>query len=135
MRIFTTLFSFLLVASLVTAQKTISGKVTDSSNEALIGVNILEVGTSNGTVSDLEGNYRVNVSSDEAILEFTYAGYEAQRKETKGLSTIDLVLEEGLELEEIVVTALGISREKKGLTFAVDEVSSDELTTVKDANV
>lgn len=73
MRIFITLLSLLLVTATVTAQKTVSGEVADSEGIPLIGVNILEKGTSNGTISDLDGRFQLKVS-DGANLVFSYTG-------------------------------------------------------------
>ena len=97
---------------MVVAQRTVSGKVTDANGESLIGVNILEAGTSNGTVTDFDGNYSIDVS-DGATLTFSYTGYAEQSVVVGARSVIDLTLAEGVALDEVVVTALGISREKK----------------------
>ncbi len=134
MRFFITLLSLLLMTTALSAQKTVSGTITDSDGEGLIGVNILESGTSNGTITDFDGNYSLKVT-DGATLEFSYTGYASQSVTVGDAATYDLVLAEGVALDEVVITALGISREKKGLTYAVDEVNAAELTTVKDANV
>ncbi len=123
----------LFVGSSLWAQQTVTGKVIDDDGQALIGANIIESGTANGTTTDLDGNYSIRVAND-ASLEFSLVGYKDQVIAVTG-STLNVTLSEGVELGEIVVTALGISREKKGLTYAVDEVSGDEVNTVKDANV
>lgn len=128
-----TLLLLVLTAFSLSAQKTIKGTVSSSEGESLIGVSIVEKGTSNGTVSDFDGNFEFNVS-EGAILEFSYTGYAATSVTVDGRDQYDIVLREGVNLDEVVITALGISREKKSLTYASQEVSGDELTEVKDIN-
>ena len=129
-----TLLLSCLVASLTFAQRTVSGKVTSGSGDPLIGVNVVETGTSTGTITDIDGSYQLRVSSDNASLEFSYTGYQNLTVAVGGRSTVDVVMQEGVELEEVVVTALGISREKKALTYSAQTVGGDEINTVKDAN-
>ena len=120
--------------SMVLAQRTVSGKVIDTDGEPLIGVNILEAGTSNGTVTDFDGNYSLSVS-DGAILSFSYTGYVEQSVVVGARSVIDLTLEEGVALDEVVVTALGISREKKALSYSAQNVGTEELSQARELNV
>jgi hypothetical protein len=104
---------------------TISGTVTDSSDGmSLPGVNVLEKGTMNGAVTDFDGNYTINVSNDNAVLQFSFVGYSEQEVSVSGQTAINISLEQSSEgLDEVVITALGISREKKSLGYAVTEVS------------
>lgn len=129
-----TLCSLVLLAWTATAQQTVRGVVSSPGGEPLIGVNVLEVGVANGTVTDLDGSYEIKVGAN-ATLEFTYVGYVSSREVVAGRATINVSLQEGVALDEVVVTALGITREKKALTYASQEVSGAELTRVKDANV
>ena len=89
------------------AQTTVTGTVTSSEGEALIGVNIQEVGTTNGAVTDLDGKYSISVA-DGASLQFSYTGYDPQTIEVAGQTTINVTMQEGVALTEVVVTALGI---------------------------
>lgn len=116
------------------AQKTVSGKVTSPGGEALIGVNVLEAGTSSGTITDIDGSYQLRVSSDNASLLFSYTGFQDQTVAVSGRSTVDVVMQEGVDLSEVVVTALGISREKKALSYSAQTVDGDQINTVRDAN-
>jgi hypothetical protein len=101
-------FLFLLLGSMTAlAQKRVSGNVTGSDGFPLIGVAILEAGTDNGTSSDIEGNYTLDIS-DGATLNFSYTGFASQSIVVGGQSILDVVLQEGLALDEVVVTALGI---------------------------
>ena len=117
----------------VFAQVSVRGTVTSSDGEPIIGANVIELGSNNGTATDLVGNYQLKVGPN-AILEFTYTGYVSQ-KFTVGVQTIiNVTLEEGVSLSEMVVTALGISREKKSLTYASQTIQGGQLTQVRDAN-
>jgi TonB-linked SusC/RagA family outer membrane protein len=133
-KLFFTLSLLALFAFTGFAQKTVSGTVTDGSGEAMIGVNILEVGTSNGTITDLDGNFSIEVS-DDATLEFSMVGYTPQQIEVGSQTVIDLVLEEGVALSEVVVTSLGISKEKKALGYAVTEIGGEDFTEARELNV
>lgn len=115
--------------------KKVTGKVVDLKGEALIGVSIMEKGTPNGTVTDVNGNFSLNVSSTDAILAFSYIGYKTQEVNVKGRASLSITLEEESKiLSEVVVTALGIKREQKALSYNVQEVKGDQLTVVKDVN-
>jgi TonB-linked SusC/RagA family outer membrane protein len=117
----------------VLAQTSIRGTVTSADGEPIIGANVIEVGTTNGTVTDLDGNYMLKVGAN-AVLEFTYTGYISQRLTVGAQTAINVTLLEGVALDEIVVTALGISREKKSLTYAAQTIQGGQLTQVRDAN-
>ncbi len=113
----------------------VTGKVVDARGEALIGVSIMEKGTTNGGVTDMDGHFVLNVSSADATLVFSYIGYKTQEVPVKGKTSFNITLEEESEvLSEVVVTALGIKREQKALSYNVQEVKGDQLTIVKDAN-
>lgn len=114
--------------------QTITGTVADDDGETLIGVNILEKGTSNGTITDIDGKYSITVGSPDATLIFSYTGFTAQEVATAGRSTVDINLLQGLAFDEVVVTALGIEREKSSLTFAQQTVDGAELLKARDIN-
>jgi ferric enterobactin receptor len=128
-----TLFLLLLVTFSLSAQKTIRGTITSTDGETLIGVAVQEKGTSNGVLSDIDGTYQLTVAN-EATVTFSYTGFAPYKITVGDAETYDVTLKEGVDLDEVVITALGISREKKSLTYASQEVSGDELTTVKDVN-
>ena len=116
---------------------TVSGTVTDSSDKmSLPGVNVVEKGTTNGAITDFDGNYTIKVSDENAVLQFSFLGYMDIEVAVNGQDLIDVALEESSEnLDEVVITALGISREKKSLGYAVSEVSGDNVNTIKDNNL
>lgn len=111
--------------------KIITGKITDEKGEPIIGANIIEIGTTNGTVTDIDGKYNLKVKTD-AIIRISYVGYAEQEISTKGKTVINVSLKENAKnLEEVVVTALGIKREEKSLGYAVQNISGNALQTVK----
>ncbi|NMA75448.1 MAG: SusC/RagA family TonB-linked outer membrane protein [Bacteroidales bacterium] len=115
--------------------KRITGKIVDKDGETLIGINILIKGTTRGTTSDLDGNFSIEVSPDD-ILVFTYIGYNTEEIKVGNKDTIHLVMTEGgILLDDVVVTALGIKRETKTLTYNVQELTSEDLTIAKDINI
>lgn len=117
-------------------QQQITGRIIDATGEALIGVSIVEKGTTNGTITDWDGNYTLSVPTG-AVLQFSYIGYQTVEMPVEaGKNVIDLTMKEDSEmLDEVVVTALGIKREKKMLGYAVQELKSDELNKTGDPSV
>lgn len=115
------------------AKVTTTGQVVDAKGEPLIGVSILEVGTTNGTITDIDGNFTLSVN-EGATLEISYIGYKTQTLPVRA-KLGQIVMKEDTEvLDEVVVTALGIKRSQKALSYNVQEVKGDALTAVKDAN-
>lgn len=114
--------------------KQITGRVVDENNEPLIGVNIRVEGTDDGTVTDLDGKYVIKASIG-SILSFTYIGYISSYVKIADKNVYNIQMSANVEaLNEVVVTALGIKREQKALSYNVQQVKSDQLTNVKDAN-
>jgi len=124
---------FALLSSAI-AQQTVTGTVIDEDGIGIPGVSIIQNGTSNGTITNLDGGYTLQVPS-EATIVFSFVGMQAVKETVNGRSTIDVTMEDSqIGLEEVVVTALGISKEKKSLGYAVTEIGSDEISLVKDHN-
>lgn len=124
---------FALISSAY-AQETVTGVVTGTDGIGIPGVTVMEKGTVNGTITDLDGNYSIRVSSDAAIV-FSFVGMQSVDETVDGRSTIDVTMTESqIGLEEVVVTALGISKEKKALGYSVTEVGGDDISVVKDHN-
>ena len=112
----------------------VSGTVKDTKGEPLIGVSVLVKGTTNGTVTDLDGKFTLKVSAGD-ILEFSYIGYASQSVTVTNANSLNITLSEDTQaLDEVVVTALGIKREAKALTYNVQEIKAAGITKVKDAN-
>ncbi|NJO87815.1 MAG: TonB-dependent receptor plug domain-containing protein, partial [Chloroflexia bacterium] len=115
----------------------VTGTVKDSmDNQPLPGVNILVEGTTDGTITDLNGEFSIAVSDANATLIFSYIGYTSQRIPLNGRTALLVTLvEETKGLEEVVVTALGIKREEKALGYSVQKVEGNTLSTVKGIDV
>lgn len=110
-------------------ERTITGKVTDKDGMGLIGVNILQKGTANGTVTDIDGNYSMQLKEGNDILVYSYTGYEATEEKVGSRSQVDVVMNLGTTLDEIVV--VGYGRQKKSdLTGSVATVSAEDITKV-----
>lgn len=130
------LFSILLFSSgILLGQRTVTGKVTDQNGEALIGANILVVGTTAGTVTETDGTYSLEVPPGGTRLVFSYTGFETVDVTLGASNVVDVVMLEGVTLETAVVTALGITRDERSLGYSVDEVDGADLTNVRDANL
>ncbi len=130
MRKLTVLLVLLLITGLqaVFAQRTVTGRVTATNDSPLPGVTVVVKGTTIGISTDPDGKYSLSVPNDQAILQFSFIGYKPKEVTVGSQSVINVVLEESTEeLEEVVVTALGISRESKSLGYAVATVNSDVL--------
>ncbi|WP_287676733.1 TonB-dependent receptor [Bacteroides sp.] len=105
---------------------TVKGKVTDSNGETIIGANVLEKGTTNGIITDMDGNFTLKVSSG-AVLEISYIGYVTQTVKVTSQTTLNIVLNEDTEtLDEVVVVGYGTMK-KSDLTGAVSSVKSESL--------
>ena len=117
-------------------ERTVSGTViSDEGSEPLPGVNVLVKGTTIGTVTNIDGQYRLQVPDDAETLLFSFIGYRELEVALDGQSTIDVAMgEEVAQLTEVVVTAMGIEREQRELGYAVSTVDGEELTKVRSDN-
>jgi len=121
------LFGLLLTVQMYAQNRTISGTVKDVKGEALIGVNVTGKGTTIGTVTDIDGKYTLELPKEVSALVFSYVGYTTLEKAVTA-KTIDAVLnEEGKVLEDVVVTAVAVKREKRSTSFATTTVKADDL--------
>ena len=114
----------------------VSGKIVDNKGEAIIGANVLVKGTSSGVVSDIEGNFSIKAPNEQSVLIFSYVGYVNQEIQIGTRRNYTITLQESsLEIDELVVTALGMKRSEKALGYATQKVSGGEFEKVKGANV
>lgn len=119
----------------VVAAAVITGKVVDENGAGMPGVNVKIKGTSNGTTTDANGSFSIN-APDDAVLVFSFLGYESQEVAVAGKTTISVRLATASKgLNEVVVTALGISKEQKKLGYAVSTVNGEQLNKAKETNV
>lgn len=128
------LIACVFVATTMMAQMKVSGVITGEDGIPLIGVNVFEVGTSNGTITDFDGKYELTVQ-EAAKLQFSFTGYESVTMAVEGRTEISFVMNEGVALDEVVVTALGIERDKKALAYSVTEVSAENFAKAREINV
>jgi TonB-linked SusC/RagA family outer membrane protein len=125
-----------MVFSITTiAQVRVTGSVTSVDDDPISGATVLEKGTQNGVVTDFNGDYSIYVSPN-ATLVFSFVGMAVQEIAVDNRTSIDVEMQSiDIGLDEVVVTALGVTREKKALGYSVTEVSGDDIAAVKETNV
>jgi hypothetical protein len=132
------LFLFLLTAACTQlwAQRTVSGKVTSAEDgSSLPGVNVVVVGSQQGSITDIDGNYSLQVP-EGASLNFSYIGYVDFTVAVGAQSVIDVVMETDVtQLTEVVVTALGVERSAQALNYSVTKVEGKGLTEAREINL
>lgn len=117
------------------SRQSVTGVVKDPAGETIIGASVLEKGTTNGTITDFDGNFSLNVSSDKAVLVISYVGYKTQEISIAGKNSLIVTLPEDTEtLEEVVVVGYG-AQKKESVVGAISQVSSKELLSSPAANV
>ena len=113
----------------------VKGTVKDTKGEPLIGVNVKVKGTTTGAITDFDGNFQIQAKKG-AVLEISYIGYASQEVKVADNKSLSIVMTEDTKvLNEVVVTALGIKRETKSLTYNVQQIGGDEVAKAKDMNV
>ena len=116
-------------------ERTITGQVVDAKGEPLIGVSILVKGTTDGAITDLDGNYKIMTKSNNPVIVYSYIGYKTQEIPLKGQTAINITMMDDTQvIDEVVVTALGIKRSEKALSYNVTQVDAESALAVKDAN-
>jgi len=124
-----------LLPSFVMAQQAIRGKVTDNKGQPLPGVSILEKGTTNGTSTDFDGNYKLTPKKKSAILVYTYLGFATQEIDVSGKTEINIMLMEAAsQLEEVVIVGYGTVN-KKDLTGSITSVTVNETVAQQNSTV
>ena len=114
---------------------TVKGNVTDPQGEPIIGANIVQQGTTNGIITDIDGNFTLEVPAD-AQLVISYIGYKKVIVPVNGQTSLNIKMEDdALKLENVVVTAMGIKKKEASLTYSTQQLNGDELTRAKDANM
>lgn len=134
-RIFLVFSLLCFTVGIVLAQRVVSGMLTDPTGSPLIGASIMAKGTNVGTVSDVDGKYSINVPANASTLVFSYVGYTTQEVTLGVSNVIDVVLKEGKVLDDVVVTALGVKRNKNELPYSAQKVMGEDVSRVRDANL
>ncbi|MEN8226813.1 MAG: SusC/RagA family TonB-linked outer membrane protein [Bacteroidota bacterium] len=125
----------LIMPTSLARQTNVTGVVTDESGMILIGVTVVEKGTTNGVITDLNGRYRITVAPD-AVLVFSSIGMETMEETVNGRTAIDITMTASFfALDEVVVTSLGIKKEKRKVGYSVQSVTTEELSVAREANV
>ncbi|MCB0836788.1 MAG: SusC/RagA family TonB-linked outer membrane protein [Bacteroidetes bacterium] len=124
---------FLLTQKL---EKTVSGNVTTSTGEPVIGATVIGAGSTAGVLTDQKGDFSITVPDNVTTLIISYVGYATQRVNIDGQTMLNIVLtEEDINLDEVVISALGISRDKRALGYSVTELGGDAVSKVKESNL
>ncbi len=118
--------ALMLVALSAMAQKTVTGVVSDDSGIPLPGASVVEQGTSNGVSTDFDGNYSIDVA-EGAVLEISFIGYKTLESTVGSSDAISVSLEADNELDEIVLTALGLEKKKDDDLSSTTKVEIDQL--------
>ena len=135
-KLFQILFLLVIFVNSALAQRTVTGVVSDDSGESLPGVTVMIAGTSTGTVTNLTGDFSIEVPDENSILKFSFIGMEPKEVVVGNQTVMNITLSiSALQMDEVVITALGISRDKKSLGYSVGEVDGDDLTKVAQDNL
>jgi TonB-linked SusC/RagA family outer membrane protein len=126
-RLLTTLYLVLAVTGLALAQRTVVGTVAGDDGEALVGASVAVKGAAAGARTDVDGKYSVNVPAGSNVLVVTYTGYATQEITLGASNVVDVVLKANALIQEVVVTAIGIQRDKKSLGYSATDLRSDQL--------
>ena len=130
------LYSLCLTTASAGNDKNVKGKVTDSTGNGLPGVSIVLKNSTNGTITDVDGNFILPIDQEKATLVLSFIGYTTKEIAVKnGVLTNVILNEDVMALDEIVVTALGIKRDKKSLGYSTQEVKGDNMNVGNDANM
>ena len=128
------LLAFLATVTAIDAQRVVKGRITDKSGDPVIGANVVAKGTNLGTITDLDGNYSLSVPESVTTLVMSYTGFNSQDIVLGASNMVDVTMEEGVLLQETVVTALGIQRNARNITYSNQTVSADELNSSPNKN-
>ncbi len=134
-QLLTTLMLLLGVVSISLAQRTVVGTVSGDDGDVLIGASIRVKGTNSGALTDINGRYSVSVPAGATVLVYSYTGHKTQEITLGPSNTVDVVLEAGTKLEEVVVTATGLARNKSDVVYANQTVNSSDLNSVTNKSV
>lgn len=118
------------------SKRKITGKVLDEAQQPMIGVTVAVKGSTTRAVTDMDGNYQLQTSETAPVLQFSYLGYKTKEVKASGKDAITTTMDvDSKALDEVVVTALGIKRDKKMLGYSVQDIKSDALNTTGDPSV
>ena len=129
-------FMAMLFSATTWSQSSVTGTVTDkSSGEGMPGVAVVVDGKAQGVFTDLDGAFSIQADAAADQLVFSFIGYGTRRVAINGAASLNISLEGGVDLDEVVITALGVSREKKALGYSVQELGNDAFTNARTENI
>ena len=131
--ILTLVFAFVIQFSFA-QQKNVSGTVSDENGLPLLGATVVISGTTSGTTTDFDGNYKINANTGD-VLTFSYVGYQNQNITVGNSNNVNVTLQLDNTLDEVVVTAQGIKREKKALGYSVSTLKSSEVESRPEGDI
>jgi TonB-dependent receptor len=140
MKTFLTIVIILITTITFSQEKTVKGKITDEVKEILFGVSIIEKGTTNGTTSDMDGEYTIDLTKADAVLVFYYLGYKTVEKTTIGKNRVNVQMQVDLNsLEEIVITGIRAShlsevKAKRDASFVIEAITPEDIGNFSDTN-
>ncbi len=130
------LLLFLCISLIGVAQeRRVTGKVTNARGEAVPSASVVIKGTTTGTTTDEGGNFSISVPDNNTILLVSYAGYQSQEIRVGGSNMLSISLQEGEGMEEVIVTAFGVKKEKRALGYSAQEIKGDDLVNMRQPNV
>ena len=129
------LFLFVATISMTQAQNTITGTVLDETGMPLPGASVIEKGTQNGTSTDFDGKFSINISENAITIEISYVGYITKETAVSNQPLTITLQSDVKALDEVVVTALGIKREQKALGYSVQEISGEAIQKVSGVDI
>lgn len=119
---------------LVQTQQTVTGKVVDADGVSMPGVTVMVEGTTTGTITDVDGRFSISAPAD-GVLVFSFIGYLSEKIPLNGKTVVDIsMVQDVMEIQEVVVTALGMNREKKALGYAVTEIKGEDFAKINAVN-
>ncbi|HKK89524.1 MAG TPA: SusC/RagA family TonB-linked outer membrane protein [Saprospiraceae bacterium] len=130
----TILFAAMSIIALA-QEKTITGLVLDEDGFELIGANVIIPGTTEGTSTDFDGKFEITIPADVSALEISYIGYSTKTIELTDDTYYEVTLGSSVDLDEVVITALGVEREEKALGYSVQKLNNEDIATVKESNI
>jgi len=123
------------VVGFTLAQRTISGTITDDSGETLIGASVVAKGTTVGTITEVDGTFSLPIAADVTTLVISYTGFDTKEIVLGASNVVDVTMTQGIELTEVVVTALGVAKEKKALGYGVTTIDNDAIENRSETDV
>jgi len=134
-KVFLLFTMFFLCIAISYGQRSVSGTIVDDEGIPVIGANVLIKGSTTGTITDIDGSFALSVPDDASALQVSYTGFETQMIDISNLNDVSIILNEGKLLDEIVVTAGGLEKNKARLGYAIQNVDSEDIVNSQEVNL